>query len=51
MEGYCVKCKTKREMKDSERVLMKNGKPAQKGKCSVCGTTMNVILPADKAKA
>lgn len=49
VEGFCVKCKTKREMKDAERVLMKNGKPAMKGKCVVCGTTMNVILSAAKA--
>jgi Domain of unknown function (DUF5679) len=47
-EYYCVKCKTKREMKDAERVTMKNGKPALKGKCSVCGTTINSILGAEK---
>jgi len=47
-EYYCVKCKAKREMKDAERVTMKNGKPALKGKCSVCGTTINTILGADK---
>ena len=43
---YCVKCKTKREMKDAERVTMKNRKPALRGKCAVCGTTINSILPA-----
>ena len=47
-EYYCVKCKAKREMKDAERVTMKNGKPALKGKCAVCGTTINTILSADK---
>ena len=41
-EYYCVKCKAKREMKDAERVTMKNGKPALKGKCAVCGTTILV---------
>ncbi len=35
---YCVKCRAKREVKDVERVTMKNGKPAMKGKCPVCGT-------------
>lgn len=40
MEGYCVKCKAKREMKDAQAVTMKNGKPATKGVCPVCGTTM-----------
>jgi len=38
MEGYCMKCKEKREMKDVEAVTMKNGKPASQGKCPVCGT-------------
>ena len=43
--GYCVKCKEKREMQDEEKVTMKNGRPAMKGKCSVCGTGMYKILP------
>ncbi len=44
MEGYCVKCKEKREIKDAQQVTMKNGKPAQQGTCPVCGTKMNRIL-------
>lgn len=40
MEGYCVKCKAKREMKDEAQVTMKNGKPAVQGICSTCGTKM-----------
>jgi hypothetical protein len=39
-EGYCVKCKTKRTMKDDRRITMKNGKPATQGTCPVCGTKM-----------
>ena len=39
-EAYCVKCKAKREMKDAAAVTLKNGKPATKGKCPVCGTTI-----------
>jgi len=27
-------------MKDAKGITMKNGKPAMKGKCPVCGTTM-----------
>lgn len=42
--AYCVKCKEKREMLDTERVTMKNGRPALKGKCSVCGTGMYKML-------
>ena len=28
MQAYCVKCRVKREMKDSKAITMKNGKPA-----------------------
>lgn len=44
MEGYCVKCKSKREIKDSAEVTMKNGRKAMKGKCPKCGTGMFRIL-------
>lgn len=37
---YCVKCRKKREGKDQQKVTMKNGKPATKAVCEVCGTTM-----------
>ena len=40
MEAYCLKCRTKREMKSPQQVTMKNGKPATKGSCPVCGTQM-----------
>ena len=40
MEGYCVKCKSKREMQDAKKVTMKNGRPATQGICGVCGTKM-----------
>lgn len=36
--GYCVKCREKREIANAEAITMKNGKPATKGKCPVCGT-------------
>jgi hypothetical protein len=42
--AYCMKCKQKREMKDTEQVTMKNGRKALKGKCTVCGTGMYKIL-------
>ena len=35
---YCVKCKKKTPMQDAQEVTMKNGNPAIKGKCSICGT-------------
>ncbi len=40
MDAYCVKCKAKKEMKDSKEVKMKNGRSALKGKCPDCGTSM-----------
>jgi len=40
MEGYCVKCKSKREILNEKKVTMKNGRPATQGTCSVCGTKM-----------
>lgn len=40
MEGYCVKCKARREMKDAHQVTMKNGRPATEGTCPECGTKM-----------
>ena len=46
--GHCMKCKEKREMKDVETVVMKNGRSAMKGVCSVCGTKMFKILGIKK---
>jgi hypothetical protein len=40
MQAYCVKCRTKREMKNAKAITMKNGKPATQGVCPVCGTKM-----------
>jgi len=36
--AYCVKCRKKVEMKDPEEVTLKNGRPAAKGTCPICGT-------------
>lgn len=40
MQAYCMKCRTKREMKDAKSITMKNGRPATQGVCPVCGTKM-----------
>ena len=40
VESYCVKCKTKRQMADGQAVFMSNGRPAARGACPVCGTTL-----------
>jgi len=38
LEGYCVKCRAKKEIKDAKEVTMKNGRPATEGVCPDCGT-------------
>ena len=38
IEIYCVKCKAKTSSKDVEGVTMKNGRPATKATCAVCGS-------------
>jgi uncharacterized Zn finger protein (UPF0148 family) len=43
-EGYCVKCKAKKEITDAVEEVMKNGRKAIKGKCPTCGTVMFKIL-------
>ena len=43
-EGYCVKCKAKKEIVDGVEEVMKNGRKAIKGKCPTCGTVMFKIL-------
>lgn len=40
MEGYCMKCKAKKEMLDPQQVTTKNGRQMTKGKCPDCGTTI-----------
>ena len=42
--AYCVKCRTKTFMAETQSVTMKNGRPALKGKCGKCGTGMYKIL-------
>ena len=38
MEAYCMKCREKREITNPEAITMKNGRPATRGTCGVCGT-------------
>jgi len=50
-EGYCVKCKAKKEIVDAVEEVMKNGRRAIKGKCPTCGTVMFKILGGKAAAA
>ena len=40
MEAYCMKCKTKREMKDPVASFNAKGSPVTIGVCMVCGTKL-----------
>lgn len=44
-EGYCVKCRTKRNIKDGKVETTKSGRRAAKGVCPVCGTKVTRFLP------
>jgi hypothetical protein len=41
--GYCVKCKEKRDF-EGEVSVSESGRRMAKGTCPVCGTKMNRIL-------
>nr|WRX71638.1 hypothetical protein [Dehalococcoides mccartyi] len=40
MQGYCMKCRAKKEMKNTKQITMKNGRHATQGVCPDCGTKM-----------
>lgn len=48
MQGYCVKCKATREMKDVKETTNKKGTRMAKGMCVKCDCKMNVFLPKKK---
>src|SRR5579883_2908613 len=50
-EAYCMKCRQKRPLIDGRKVTMKNGRAAIQSRCPVCGSTLNLILPAPAATA
>jgi len=40
VEGHCMRCKEKREIKGPKQVKMQNGRDAINGVCMQCGTKM-----------
>ena len=50
-EGYCVKCKSKKEIAEAVEETMKNGRRAIKGRCPTCGTVMFKILGGKSSPA
>jgi hypothetical protein len=46
VEGYCLRCKTYREMRSPARVYTKNRKPRIHGYCTVCNAKMSRLVKA-----
>lgn len=40
VEAYCLKCRASREVSNPEQVTLKNGRPATRGRCSVCNASV-----------
>ncbi|MGD9115798.1 MAG: DUF5679 domain-containing protein [Dehalococcoidia bacterium] len=38
MQAYCFKCRRKVDIRNPQKVTLKNGRPATKGVCPSCGT-------------
>ena len=47
LEAYCVKCRSKKEMKDAKTITMKNNETAYQGVCPTCGTQMFKVINKD----
>ena len=50
VQGHCMRCKTKREMKDANLSPTPRGTYMAKGICSSCGTKMSVIMSKEVAE-
>jgi len=51
-EGYCMKCKVRRDMRDEKRVRTKDGRSGISGICTVCGGKMfKMVGGAAKTKS
>jgi acyl-coenzyme A thioesterase PaaI-like protein len=46
-EGYCVKCRVKRQVAKGEVKESENGRKMAQGTCPVCGTKVTRFLPKD----
>jgi hypothetical protein len=50
-EGYCIKCRTKRTVKDGVRGETSKGQPLVKGICPECGTKVTRFISAKDKEA
>lgn len=39
-QAYCFKCRTKKDIKNPQKVTLKNKRPATQGICPTCGTKL-----------
>ena len=46
VQARCMRCKKSVDVKDLKEVVMKNGRPAISGVCSICGTKVFKIVKA-----
>ncbi|OQA47613.1 MAG: hypothetical protein BWY52_00012 [Chloroflexi bacterium ADurb.Bin325] len=49
-EGYCVKCRTRRQIKDGEVKETANGRKMVQGVCPECQTKVTRFLSAKESK-
>ncbi len=49
-EAYCVKCRTKRSIKNGTVEVNSKGRRMAKGTCPVCGTKVTRFLPSEGKK-
>jgi len=50
VQGRCMRCRTQKEMKDTEIVKTVRGVFMGKGKCTSCGTKMSAMMSKDNAE-
>ena len=50
LTAYCTKCREKVVIQNGSEVMLKNGRPALKGKCGTCGTGVFRLIPMRKAE-
>ena len=51
IQGWCLKCKQKRAMKNHQIVEMKTGKKRHSGECVECNTKMSKLLSREETAA
>ncbi len=47
-EGYCVKCREKRVVKNGEVKVTEKGRKMAQGPCPKCGTKVTRFMASDK---